>query len=55
MTKQYICAGIMAVGSAIASMFGGWNASLTTLLIFMAFDYFTGFRKAASPESYFSL
>lgn len=55
MTKQYICAGIGAVGSALASLFGGWNASLTTLLIFMAVDYLTGLLVAgvfhASPKS----
>jgi toxin secretion/phage lysis holin len=31
-----------AVGSAIASYFGGWDAALTTLLIFMGIDYLTG-------------
>lgn len=39
-------AGVMAVlgaiGGAIASWFGGWDASLTTLVIFMAIDYLTG-------------
>ena len=29
-------------GSIIASLFGGWTASLTTLLIFMGVDYLTG-------------
>lgn len=29
-------------GSLIASFFGGWTASLTTLLIFMGIDYITG-------------
>lgn len=31
-----------AVGSAFASFFGGWDAALTTLLIFMGIDYLTG-------------
>lgn len=30
------------IGSLIVSLFGGWNGSLTTLLIFMAIDYITG-------------
>lgn len=40
--KNTICAAIGMVGSFIASLFGGWSASLTTLLIFMAIDYLTG-------------
>lgn len=35
--------GILGViGGSIASAFGGWNAALTTLVIFMAIDYVTG-------------
>lgn len=30
------------LGSLVASLFGGWTASLTTLLIFMGVDYATG-------------
>lgn len=30
------------VGSAIASIYGGWTAALTTLMIFMTIDYITG-------------
>ena len=30
------------VGSLVASFFGGWTESLTTLLIFMLIDYVTG-------------
>lgn len=40
--KETICAVVGIVGAAIASMFGGWTASLTTLVIFMAIDYATG-------------
>ena len=29
-------------GSVIASLFGGWDAALVTLLIFMGVDYLTG-------------
>lgn len=37
-----ICTGVGVIGSFIASLFGGWDASLTTLLIFMGIDYVTG-------------
>lgn len=30
------------VGSFVASLFGGWDSALTTLLIFMGVDYITG-------------
>lgn len=40
--KNTICATIGMLGSLIASAFGGWSASLTTLLIFMLIDYATG-------------
>lgn len=33
---------IGALGGIIASAFGGWDAALTTLVIFMAMDYITG-------------
>lgn len=42
MIKEGICAGIGVVGSFVASLFGGWNAALTTLVIFMGIDYLTG-------------
>ena len=42
MNKQMICTAIGAVGSFIASIFGGWDTALVTLLIFMAVDYITG-------------
>ena len=40
--KQMICAILGVIGSAIASVFGGWDAGLATLLIFMGLDYVTG-------------
>ena len=40
--KNGIMIGIGTVGSFVASFFGGWTASLTTLLIFMLIDYVTG-------------
>ena len=40
--KESICTGIGVVGGLIASLFGGWDAALTTLMIFMGIDYLTG-------------
>ena len=40
--KEIVCAITGIVGSAIASLFGGWDAGLMTLIIFMAIDYFSG-------------
>lgn len=40
--KNAICTSIGIVGSFVASLFGGWTASLTTLLIFMGIDYLSG-------------
>lgn len=45
------------IGGLIASLFGGWNTALTTLLIFMAIDYTTGlivagvFHRSRKSES----
>lgn len=33
---------IGAIGAFISSLFGGWDAALTTLVIFMGIDYLTG-------------
>ena len=40
--KQTVCAGIGGMGGYIASLFGGWDAAIITLLIFMAIDYASG-------------
>ena len=40
--KQTLCAIWGLIGSAIASLFGGWDAGLATLLIFMAIDHMSG-------------
>ena len=40
--KQAICTFIGMLGSAIASIFGGWDTGLVSLLIFMALDYASG-------------
>lgn len=40
--KNTICTLLGIVGSWVASLFGGWTASLTTLMIFMGIDYLSG-------------
>lgn len=40
--KEGIFTGIGVVGGFIASLFGGWDAALITLIIFMGVDYITG-------------
>ena len=40
--RGIFCAGIGALGSAIAAALGGWDAPLLTLIICMAADYATG-------------
>lgn len=40
--KEGLCTGIGIVGSFIASLFGGWDAALVTLLTFMVIDYISG-------------
>lgn len=53
--KNGVCGMIGLVGSLIASQFGGWDAALSTLVLFMAVDYVTGLVVAgvfhASPKS----
>lgn len=40
--KETLIAVFGIIGSFIASLFGGWDAALTTLVVFMAVDYATG-------------
>lgn len=40
--KEGICTGIGVVGGFIASLFGGWDAALITLIMFMGIDYLSG-------------
>lgn len=55
--KTGICTSIGAAGSVIAALFGGWDAALQTLLIFMGIDFVMGlilagvFRKSGKSES----
>lgn len=55
--KEGICSIIGVIGSFIASLFGGWDAALITLISFMAIDYITGllvagvFHKSQKTEN----
>lgn len=40
--KEGICTSIGVIGSLIASAFGGWDAALITLILFMGIDYISG-------------
>ena len=40
--KNELCTFVGLVFGAVAAYFGGWDASLQTLVIFMAIDYITG-------------
>lgn len=42
MKLEGFCAAIGVFGGFIASLFGGWDDALMTLIIFMAIDYVTG-------------
>lgn len=44
--KEKICAAVGIVGAWAASLFGGWDSALVTLVIFMAADYVTGMAVA---------
>ena len=49
--KEIICTIAGVVGSFIAGLFGGWDTSLVTLLLFMGIDYITGLSVAACGKS----
>lgn len=40
--KNAICTTAGAIGGVIASLFGGWDTGLVSLLIFMGLDYVSG-------------
>ena len=56
-TKVWLLGLLGAVGAFISNLFGGWDAALTTLLIFMAIDYLSGivvagvFKKSGKSET----
>lgn len=45
--KDTLLFAIGAAGAFISAVFGGWDAAMTTLMIFMAIDYLTGIIVAA--------
>lgn len=49
--KETICMVIGAIGGFIASLFGGWDSALVTLVIFMSIDFATGMITAAMGRS----
>ena len=55
--KNAICTAFGIFSGVVASAFGGWSATLTTLLIFMGIDYVTGlvvggvFHKSPKTET----
>ena len=40
--KDGICLALGTVGAFVSAFFGGWDAAMTTLMIFMIIDYLTG-------------
>lgn len=40
--KEWICTIVGVAGAAATALFGGWDASLATLILFMAVDYLSG-------------
>ena len=48
--KETICTIAGVVGSAIAGLFGGWDTSLVTLLLFMGIDYICLLYTSPSPR-----
>lgn len=44
--KNTLCTVAGAVGSFIASLFGGWDTGIGTLVLFMVIDFFSGLAVA---------
>lgn len=55
--KESLCTFAGTIGSLIAGLFGGWDAAISALLIFMCIDYITGlmvagiFKKSPKTKS----
>ncbi|RFZ79844.1 holin [Lacrimispora amygdalina] len=55
--KNSICTAVGVVGSFIASLFGGWDTGIGTLVLFMGIDFFSGlavagiFKKSTKTET----
>lgn len=46
MHKELVCTVTGAIGATIAGIFGGWDAAIKTLLLFMTIDYISGLAVA---------
>ena len=44
--KNVLCTTAGVVGSFIASLFGGWDTGIATLILFMGIDFFSGLAVA---------
>ena len=44
--KNILCTAAGVAGSFIASLFGGWNTGIGTLMLFMVIDFFSGLAVA---------
>lgn len=55
--KTTVCSTVGVIGSVVAYLFGGWDTSIATLLLFMLIDYISGlvvagvFHKSTKTES----
>lgn len=55
--KNTICTAVGVVGSFIASLFGGWDTGIGTLVLFMSIDFLSGlvvagiFKKSTKTET----
>lgn len=49
--KEWICMIAGIVGGFIATLLGGWDSALVTLIVFMGVDFFTGVVIAAMGRS----
>ena len=49
--KENICTLIAVIGAIFTSLVGGWDSAMTTLVIFMAIDFMTGFVTAIIGKS----
>ena len=55
--KEMICTATGLLGGLITTLFGGWSAGMTTLMVFMVADYLSGlivagvFKKSKKTES----
>ena len=49
--KEWICMIAGIVGGFIATLLGGWDSALVTLIVFMGVDFFTGVVTAAMGKS----